>query len=323
MTKNHNFKKKEVASPQSLSGYLKKAREKRGLTLSYIERVSKIRGAFITKMEEGKWDQLPPAVYVKGFLTNYAKLLGLDSKKIVFWYNRERGIAEKLKKLDDPVPLKPLKTPKIIITPRVILVATALLFGGLILGYIVYQFSAFAGVPNLAISEPAPNFLTKESSVSVVGKTDPGADILINDQEIPTSQDGSFRITVGLQPGTNVIKISARNKVGKEKVEEKVVVAEFGSQMASSGEPQGGQEFSITVKAVSKSAFIEIDVDGKHFQRLMMPGTSEQFQAKTNIVLKTGNAGATQVIWNDKDLGKLGNDGEVKKVIIDSAGIKN
>ncbi len=45
----------------------------------------------------------------------------------------------------------------------------------------------------------------------------------------------------------------------------------------------------------------------------MYPGIIQNFEAQEKINLTTGNAGSTKVIFNEKDLGALGKEGEVLK----------
>lgn len=64
-------------------------REKKGLTIKDIERETSIRAKYLEALEQGKYDQLPGEVYVKGFIRNYAKFLHLDAEKLVQEYREE------------------------------------------------------------------------------------------------------------------------------------------------------------------------------------------------------------------------------------------
>ena len=56
---------------------LKRAREKRGLSLQQVEEATKIRSRYLRDLENENFDVLP-AVYVLGSLKTYAEHLGLD-----------------------------------------------------------------------------------------------------------------------------------------------------------------------------------------------------------------------------------------------------
>ena len=71
---------------ESPGKYLKTERELRNLSLEEIAKSTKIREAFLRAIEEDRYELLPSAVYVKGFLTIYVKYLGLDPHDILLRY---------------------------------------------------------------------------------------------------------------------------------------------------------------------------------------------------------------------------------------------
>lgn len=69
-----------------LGDLLRKTREAKGLSLEQVEEATKIRHAYLQALEEEAFDRLPAAVYVKGFLKNYALFLGLDPSSTLQLY---------------------------------------------------------------------------------------------------------------------------------------------------------------------------------------------------------------------------------------------
>jgi cytoskeletal protein RodZ len=67
---------------------LREARKERGIKLSEVERVTKIRVKFLRAMEEDRWDDLPAPAYARGFLSTYARFLDLDDQALVDQYKR-------------------------------------------------------------------------------------------------------------------------------------------------------------------------------------------------------------------------------------------
>jgi cytoskeletal protein RodZ len=65
---------------------LQEARLGRGIDLTEVERVTKIRVKFLRAMEEDRWGDLPPAAYARSFLQTYARYLGLDDEALVEEY---------------------------------------------------------------------------------------------------------------------------------------------------------------------------------------------------------------------------------------------
>jgi len=70
------------ALPATLTGPdLRRLREARGLSLRHIAGVTKIGLRFLEYIEEDRFAFLPPAVYLRGFLQEYARLVGLNPRK--------------------------------------------------------------------------------------------------------------------------------------------------------------------------------------------------------------------------------------------------
>src|SRR5918994_6078378 len=67
---------------------LHEARAERGIELTEVERVTRIRVDFLRAMEEDRWEALPAPAYARGFLTTYARFLGLDDQALVDEYRR-------------------------------------------------------------------------------------------------------------------------------------------------------------------------------------------------------------------------------------------
>jgi cytoskeleton protein RodZ len=75
-----------VDDRESLGKYLKRERENRKLSLREVSKQIKVREPFLRAFEEDRRDLLPSVTYVKGFLSAYAKHLGLDSNEIILRY---------------------------------------------------------------------------------------------------------------------------------------------------------------------------------------------------------------------------------------------
>jgi cytoskeleton protein RodZ len=79
-------KREESGKVEALGQRLKQTRIERGIELAEIQEHTKIRTRYLEAIEEGKWDQLPGQVYVKGFIRSYAEYLGLDSHALLEQY---------------------------------------------------------------------------------------------------------------------------------------------------------------------------------------------------------------------------------------------
>jgi cytoskeletal protein RodZ len=79
---------------------LREARTERGIELSEVERVTKIRVKFLQAMEEDRWEALPAPAYARGFLSIYARFLGLDEKALLDQYEKTVEGADR----HEPIP---------------------------------------------------------------------------------------------------------------------------------------------------------------------------------------------------------------------------
>lgn len=70
-------------STQELGKALTQARTARGLTLSDVERDTRISTKYIQALEEGELETLPAPVYARAFMRTYAQYLGLNSRELV------------------------------------------------------------------------------------------------------------------------------------------------------------------------------------------------------------------------------------------------
>jgi len=76
----------EAGSPVYDGARLRRARIRRGLELEQIAQVTKINPTYLRFLEEERFDDLPAAVYVRGFIGAYARCCGLDLHAVVQSY---------------------------------------------------------------------------------------------------------------------------------------------------------------------------------------------------------------------------------------------
>lgn len=146
---------------ESLGKYLKAERELRNLSLEETAKFTKIRKQFLKAIEEDRYELLPPAIYVKGFLTIYAKYLGLDPHDVVLRYQNY------LKSLTISPPLElqqQIPTPKKRVRPWVffILVFAIIFFTAFFVYYTFHDHServppSFEAIPSPSIPSPLPS----------------------------------------------------------------------------------------------------------------------------------------------------------------------
>jgi cytoskeleton protein RodZ len=77
-----------VRTGDQVGAYLREIRESRGLQLEDVAKATRIGKNYLIAIEDGMFEKLPNAAYVKGFLRLYAGVLGLSGDEIVAMYER-------------------------------------------------------------------------------------------------------------------------------------------------------------------------------------------------------------------------------------------
>ena len=199
------------------------AREARGIDLLRAERETKIRRAYLAALERGDFAALPGAVYVRGFLRNYAQYLGLDPEEAVAQWHREAPAG---------VPEPSIVMPQALVAPRkglvlssgIVVAAVVTLVVLAILAYIGFQLIRFSEPPPLSVVQP-PTAVTEvaESATTYTlrGITVAGGLVTIEAQgrdplNLTAGGDGTWLATVDLRRGKNQFDVSAVDpKTGK------------------------------------------------------------------------------------------------------------
>lgn len=71
---------------------LEEARKRRGVSIREAAEATKIRGDYLTALEDGSFNIPLPEIYIRGFLRNYGRYLRLDAEKLLTDYEaRRRG----------------------------------------------------------------------------------------------------------------------------------------------------------------------------------------------------------------------------------------
>ncbi|HSX48483.1 MAG TPA: RodZ domain-containing protein [Candidatus Nanoarchaeia archaeon] len=300
----------------SVAQTLKKKRQSLKLSLRDVELATKIRGKYLTKFETGDYGDIPNDIYTRGFIGNYAEFLGLDPKVVTKQYLAERGEIEVA-----PVSLpKPVAQRRFILTPKIFILAGFLVASAAVVAYLYSQFSALAAPPQLEVTAPVADQVIYGSLIDVAGHAGGGSDVFINDSPILTDANGNFSDKLALQDGVNTVRIRAKNKVGKETVLTRNILAHLPTVDATASVPTAvydGIAIGVTIKGSATG--LVVSVDGKEvFKGTMLAGTAQTFKGVGKIVITTSNAGTTNLVITNqavasKQLSPLGKDGEVKR----------
>jgi len=305
------FKVKKVKT-KTLGEFLRRKRELLGVSLDEMARYTKVRKAYLEKIENDQLDDFLPDVYVKGFLRSYARYLSLDPEKIVLQYQKEKGIQKNIKKSLEPCRKESFfsKFPSITLTPNVLAsgIFVALVVVGLF--YFFKEVNQFSKTPLLVVNNPISNQTVNDSNINVSGVTDRGNQVFINGQPVFVSEKGEFSQKVSLQKGLNKIVISTRNKFEKVSTKEFDILANYEialekekeEVLGAEAEKNGNQGVEIEVEVKNAPAWILIKADGQEvYSGTMLAGSKQVFSAKEEIKVTSGRADQTWVRVKGKE----------------------
>jgi cytoskeletal protein RodZ len=77
-----------VKERESLGEFLRRERETKQISLRELAKHTKVREHILKAIEEGRHDLLPSPIYVRGFLSAYAKQIGADSQDVLLRYEQ-------------------------------------------------------------------------------------------------------------------------------------------------------------------------------------------------------------------------------------------
>ena len=286
---------------------LKRKREWQHQSLLDVSRALKITEKSLRAIEELDVEKLPAQVYARGFVKLYAEFMGFDVDQTVadFTTELDKTHVSKEQKIT-PQQLRSFRGPKLIITPRLVMITIVVLVVIIALSYLFFEVRGFTRAPMLTISSPADDSRIKENNVTVKGKTDPTAEVKINGEKVFVQSDGSFSETIGIGPGLNKISVSAKSIGGKESTVSKEVLVEESQSTAS---PSVSLESSLIPEVndgivqlqmkTDEEVWVSVVVDGKSaFNGVIESGEEKSFSGEeinvtagkgNNVQIKEGN----------------------------------
>lgn len=258
---------------------LRSEREKQGLTIKDVENETSIRALYIEAIENSDQKSLPSEVYVKGFIRNYAEFLRLDADALVRQYREEIHGGEDL-----PQPVAAIP------------VAEGGMHGPFtsgsdfrervqkshrtqnVLVAVGVVFVAFIGSIYYFFGDEPPE---KQTTASVASDT-------AARKELATSRNG------GASPASTSYK-------------EREPAAESSLAVAS---PLNG---SVEVLATfTGRCWIQAVADGKVvYEGVAEPNQTLSWKGMERVAVTAGNAGAVDIVYNGRSLGRLGKEGDV------------
>jgi cytoskeletal protein RodZ len=281
-----------------LGELLKREREKMGLSREQIVEVTRLRKHFVEALENEDWERLPSGVFVRGFITSYAQVVGVDEETALELYERSMPV-----KSSPPKPL--VKRPKTKIGPLFFL-ASLLIGVAVLILWILYPFSIYSPLqPEIA----PPSEPRQEPSTTI--KT-----------EVPEPEKPEVKMEI--EEVAEETKAAPDQTVQEEQVSEVAALevetpVEPTANEPSTTEPATGTEAGearfVLTGHVNARTWIRICVDDQEPKEyIFQPGSRPQWKGMDGFNVLVGNAAGIEFDFNEKKFENLGDLGRVVRL---------
>jgi cytoskeletal protein RodZ len=241
----------------------------------------------VEAMEKEQWDTLPSAVFVKGFLRSYAKLLGIDEEELISLYEKE---APK-----QPRPFKPVlrksqsRKSGTFVIAFFIVVAMALAFWWIQQPPRRAPFSK----PELTAKSQGKKPLSAKAQVSEKPAPAPGHKQTLGGSKGPQ-----------IAPTREVKEVPLKPAAPAPEPEKAITVSPPRPTLVLKGN-------------VKERTWMRVSVDGGDPKEYIFePGSRPQWKGERLFDIMVGNAGGIELELNGKPLGTLGKRGKVVHLIL-------
>jgi len=283
---------------------LRAQRETLGLSLSDVERHTRLRAFYLKALEAGDLDGLPSPVQGRGMLKNYASFLGMDADALLLQF--AEGLQARLAARQGPHILRRSGREMQVApmgSPPARLITTDLLLAGVLVVFLV----AFVAWGVIRISAMRAGQAPTATAPAI-------ADVLAQ-VRTPTVA----ALAGGVNPLTETALPSPEG-TGELQAEPPT----GGTQVASATPPPDFSSASVQlILNVRLRTWMRVTVDGKvEFDGRVLPGSAFQFAGDDRVEILTGNGAGLEVNFNRTDLGTLGTFGEAVQRVFTVQGMQ-
>lgn len=220
------FKKQKISDQaEQIAIILLQARESKNISLEQAARHLQINIKYLRALENAEFNKLPPGVYGKNFLREYAIYLDLDPGDLK---NQLEPLATKpIAKKGDPFSRKIpdfhyfLTIPKLIKNTLIVIIALICLL------YLGVSVKNIIAPPNINIIYPLNDITIATNFITVEGWAEGETEIIINDEQVLLDSDGFFKKDINLKTGLNIVIITGQKRYSREtKIIRNIIVRE-------------------------------------------------------------------------------------------------
>lgn len=335
---------------QEMGDFLRQERERKGMSLSDVVEKTKISRNNIEAIEDGKRDRLPHPVYARGFVKNYAGVLGLNPDDLVDVVKRELGREDEEDEFENVYDNVPSLASKYGNSRKRVAgtIISILLLAGL--GTVAFMWyedeSLFSGAKETltAASEPAaPESASPEATNDVVAESpavEEESKTVFNslapvEETAPEQPADLAAVAEELAEADAVAPSDSVAPEELEVVSEEALADSAVEEAASAAEPEAAVQESAPVEpapvrmetastlAPGEGSVLEITakevvwtlatIDGDTVKDFTLkPGQSITLRYKDSLKVKFGNAGGVDLRLNGEDYAVNAASGQVK-----------
>jgi lambda repressor-like predicted transcriptional regulator len=195
---------------KNLANLILEALKLKGLNLDKLSQLTGVSERSLALILEERFDKLPSAPYVHGYLVKIAEILNLDGQKL--WQEYLKNNAEiRRSGQEDTLPLNRFAIPKL--NKKIIAAAGAVI---IVLIFVIFRLPALFGQPELKISNIKDNpTVVQEANFIIRGIMNPADELTVNGEIVYPDKDGNFEKNILLQSGFNNIIFQTKKLLGK------------------------------------------------------------------------------------------------------------
>ncbi len=299
---------KKTPEDISLGSLFTKSREERHIEFDEIVKATRIRRLNLEAIENEEWSKLPSPVFVKGLLKSYAEFLGLDKETVLQLYNKTTSFQQS-------TPEAPKKSRLPSGGRHYLVIIISLLVAALIVALMYLSKS------NISIIEKAVQYFGTQSPVE--NKEDISAREDIEKKEGITKENSVKKDTIEqddmerepLLLKDEGVRDEMQETAGKSQTDgDTIMLKEPISPIERKEEKPLLPKLILTADVISLT-WVSISIDDQPPKKyLLQPGQTPRWTANKDFNVLVGNAGGIDFFLDGKEVGEIGNEGQVVRI---------
>ena len=205
------IRKFDTARP--LGETLKTLRKSAKVTLTELEKKTKIRRCYLEALEKNDYAHLPEPLYTRKFVKTYVTALGGNEKYFLERYEEERGTCDLIS--PTRLPRARARAIQFLVASKFLKICVIGIVALLLFSYLGLQMRAIVSAPALMITLPKDGWQTQQATVHVEGRVQENARVEINGDPVLLNEDGTFTHEVALRRGLNLVTIRAKKRYSR------------------------------------------------------------------------------------------------------------